>query len=237
MSENSPQNENAPVFTPKSEPDGASILATEHVSAMSEPSEHAIAAEQEDAEKYENLVDKSGTPFDPEKHATDADGNPVKTQAGNWRKRPGRKAGQGPASSLNTEGRKKSSTGEGSTDVDDGPRQSAEATVDTIGTLAQTFGGEDYAFRQMVNEQKEIVFDERLNGVRAFERLYREKGVKDIPPGVAVTLWAMMFIGSRVNQDQKAKSKIKLWWYWLVSKVTKKPAPKQEDKRETEGGR
>lgn len=220
-----------PQFTPV-EKGGINSLASDHIEAMSDPSEHAIAAEREDSEKHSHLVDKSGTPFNPEIHATDDSGEPLKTQAGNWRKKPGRKPGDGPASSLNTKPQQKAST------QDSGQQAayvSAMTTVDSVGMVARALGGESYAYQRIMDETgKQVLVDERENGIEAFTRLYEQKGVTDIPPGVAVVLWGLMYLAPRLQQDKRAQSKIKLAWYWIRSKLTRKPMPKNDAKKGTQ---
>lgn len=219
-----------PVFK-KIDNAGIGNLAGDHIAAMSEPSEHAIAAEQEDTDKNAGIVDKSGTPFNPDFHATDDSGNPLYTQAGNFRKKPGRKPGQGPASSLNTNTTRNTSTQDSG---HDGAYMSAVATVDSVGMVAQMLGGEMYAYQRILAEDKKtVLLDERESGIESFTQLYRQKGVKDIPPGVAVTIWAIMFLAPRLRKDARTKSKLKLAWYWLKSKITRKPMPKKQAEKET----
>lgn len=209
---------------------GIDFLAGDHIGAMSEPSEHAIAAEQEDADKNAGTVDKSGTPFNPDFHATDDSGNPLYTQAGNFRKKPGRKPGQGPSSSLNTNTPSRATTQESG---HDSAYMSATATVDSVGMVAQMLGGEMYRYQRILAEDKKtVLLDERESGIEAFTNLYREKGVKDIPPGVAVAIWAIMFMAPRLQKDDRTKSKLKLAWYWLKSKISRKPMPKKQPEKE-----
>lgn len=228
----SPQSDNTPVFTPL----GGDIgnLAGEHMSSMSPPSEHAIAAEKEDNEKLSGLVDKSGTPFDAEQHATDDEGQPLKTAAGNWRKRPGRKKGDGPRSTLNTKNNGSATKQE--TGQSEASYVSAVATVDSMGMLAQMLGGNEYQYKRVLGEDgKTVLVDERENGVQAFTAYYEQKGVTDIPPGLAITIWAMMYIAPRLSQDKRAHNKFKMAWHWFLSKITrKKVKAKANDKSEKE---
>lgn len=207
---------------------GAESLAGGHLSNMSEPSEHAIQAEREDEAVNRSVVDDKGTPFDASKHRVDSDGKPVKTAGGAFARKPGRKEGTAPASSLNTSSAATDST-QISGQYGSESAMAAETTVDMIGVIATMFGGESYAYRQVLNDKKEIVIDERQSGIRAFESLYAQKGVTDIPPGVAVVIWAIVFAGTRVANDKQAKGKIKLYWNWLLVKLhITKPAKKKE---------
>jgi len=213
---------------------GAETLAGGHLESMSEPSEHAIAAEREDeatAAEYGSETDHNGTSFDASKHRVDSDGKPVKTAKGAFARKPGRKEGSSPNSTLNTSrgpSDSKQETGQYGSES----AMAAETTVDMIGVIATMFGGEEYAYRQVLNDKKEIVIDERQSGIRAFESLYAQKGVTDIPPGVAVVIWAIVFAGTRVANDKQAKSKIKLVWQWILVKMhITKPAKKETDEK------
>jgi hypothetical protein len=211
---------------------GAESLAGGHLSNMSEPSEHAIQAEREDDVINRSVVDDKGTPFDPGKHRVNSEGNPVKTAGGAFARKPGRKEGSSPSSSLNTAQAPTDST-QNSGQYGSESAMAAETTVDMIGVIATMFGGESYAYRQVLNDKKEIVIDERQSGIRAFEALYNQKGVTDIPPGVAVLMWAIVFAGTRVANDKQAKSKIKLYWHWLLVKLRiTKPAKKEGENKE-----
>lgn len=231
------ENHETPKFQPvDNSKDGAYLLAGDHLESMPAPQEHAIAAEQEDQEKVQGLVDKSGTPFDPDIHATDDNGEPLKTRAGNWRKKPGRKGGSTAKSTLNTKGGG-NATAQNSGQVggvDQNTYISAMTTVDTIGLLAQTLGGENYRYQVVYDESgKNVLVDERQNGIESFTRLYEQKGVKDIPPGAAVVLWGLMFLAPRLRQDNRAKNKIKLAWHWFLSKVSRKKRLEKKGEKES----
>lgn len=211
-------------------------LVTEHADSMPDPSEHAIAAEAEGAAegpgKWQGERDASGTPFDPEIHATDSAGNPSRTKNGYWRKRPGRKSGTGPRSQLNR------AEASGATPGADSYRESAEATIDSMMALATMFGGEEFAPRTITDPNtRKVIVDERENGIRVFERYYRHKNMRDIPPGIAVAIFCAGYFGQRFAQNQTVRSRVKNGLVSFGSKIKgmfgrRKETTKAADKKE-----
>jgi len=190
----------------------AEKLATEHVSEMPEPQEHAIEAEAEGRDQgtahdhpYAGQVDADGTPFDPEVHATSPDGTPSQTSKGRWRKRRGR---QGRRSQLHD------------TAVDrqrEAQRQQIQAaatyTVDSIGMLGQIIGGQEWQF--LYDPQTGL--DERAQGIEAWRRYYEARGITDIPPGAAIALWGVSYVAIRMTRPQ-TQTRMQRAWSWIKRK-------------------
>lgn len=81
----------------------------------------------------------------------------------------------------------------------------------SIGTLTVAFGP----------EWKPQTPEERAGVVGAFATYLEANEIKDIPPGVMLTIVASMYALPRLNQPG-TKTKLKMGWLWLKDKFTRK---------------
>lgn len=178
---------------------------------MPAPNEAAIQAEKLKGAEAE--TDKSGAVFDPAIHETGADGKGIINSKGMWKRPRGRKVGQ-PAASRLAEPRK----GTGATAPADGST-SPEAAIagaqiaEAIFALGVVIGGEE--FQPIYNPENGI--NERAAMSSAFARLCEEKGIRDIPPGIAVTIAVVGYIAPRFFMP-KTKTRMESFKGWLAEK-------------------
>jgi len=160
-------------------------LSTEEIVGMSEvadideitePSE--IAVDVAPPPDGDELIDSSGTVFDPEVHAVKRDGSPSYTKSGRFRKvrRP-----NGAANKLEAE------------PEDHRYRVAAEGTVAAIEMLGVMLGGD--AFRYIKDKKSKI--DERAAGVDAWSAYFEAHDIDDFPPGIVVAIWALTYAAPR----------------------------------------
>ncbi len=124
------------------------------------------------------LIDSVGDSFDPDIHMTGRDGVPKYTKTGKFRKK-----------------RILKSEPEPEPESERDPRflNAAVATVAAVEMMAVMMGGDDF---RMVSDKKKGI-DERAMGVEAFATYYEAKGIDDIPPGVALAVWAIAYAAPR----------------------------------------
>jgi hypothetical protein len=126
-------------------------------------------------------TDRDGTAFDPQIHATDPSGKPVKTKRGRWARKRGRKP-NGSRPTGQTDGFRSPLMDQlnipGNEPVDDFRLVAEMATTSfmSIGTLLL---GPD--FQPDHDSERTAVRD-------AFEEYAREKGYDDIPPGIGLLI-------------------------------------------------
>ena len=87
-------------------------------------------------------------------------------------------------------------------------RATAEVTFDTGTTILTMVFGKEWQPKSK---------DERESVIAAIHRYYDVKGVRDIPPGVALTLVLATYSVTRFHAPETS-SKIKLAWSWLRAK-------------------
>lgn len=199
-------------------------LFDDHIESMPEPSEHAIAAEAEEAQREEPA---SPDGFDPAIHQSDADGNPILNKDGSYRRKPGRKKGQGPKSQLNRLG------ADSKIDSVNAPaaeyRQAATATVDGVIALGMVLGGDAFAPVRIEGH------DEREQGIQVWTRYYESRGISDIPPGVAVAVWSISYVGARVANSAEVRERFKGYWQKIKSLAEIRRKNKEPEKPEGDG--
>jgi len=215
-------------------------LAEDHTEQAPEPSEHAIAAEEE--KEQTAPTDDFGEPFDPAKHQAHADGTPKKTKAGRWAKKPGAKKGSEPHNKANRSSASTLSTGsraggrgqnsgqdEGATEQE--YRMAAEGLVNTVYMLGNMIGGDEWSPVQQTDDKGNIVYDEYVYGVDVWERYFRAKGIQDVPPGMAVTIWTLVVVGPRVTQGPNTREKAAYLFGSLKEKWRKWRKKRQKAKK------
>ncbi len=197
--------------------DSAAGLAAELNDSHPEPTREAVDAAKAKDAAAAKWVDSSGMQFNPDIHVLKpSTGEPAKNKDGTFRRKPGRKPGR-PKGTQPAGGMTGAPVDEGF-----GARASAEVTVDTVALLGQMIGGAEWGMVQQYDNAGNLVFDEREAGVDAFHRYYEATGVRDIPPGVAVSLWVLMYTGRRFASSAPTRNKAKAAWYWLKSKFSRK---------------
>lgn len=182
--------------------------------------EHTIAAHT--AKQTSAPTDSDGVGFDPALHATGSDGKGILTAAGRWRKKRG-----AAATARSQIGGAKAGTGTSGAD------QAATATgiacaEMTIGTCTMIFGPEWQA-RVIKSESGEVTLDEREYMSKCYADYCNAKGIKDIPPGVALTMSLLAYAAPRFAQPETAEraGTIREWVAckvasWKVKKELKK---------------
>lgn len=185
-------------------------------------SEHVIASHKE--KQASVPVDVDNQPFDSSIHSCDAQGNGIKTATGKWRRKRGAGKSTAKASTLNAQ------------EVSSGPsaaQQAATATgiacaQMTIGTCTMIFGAEWQA-RVIKSESGEVMLDEESYMSKCYADYCAAKGIKDIPPGVALAMSLIAYAAPRFAQPetQEKAGTIREWFAckvasWKVKRELKK---------------
>jgi len=154
------------------------------IDEITEPSE--IAVDVAPPPDGDELIDSSGTVFNPEIHQTKRDGSPSYTKSGRFRKvrRPN-------ASAASTEPEPE----------DHRYRVAAQGTVAAIEMLGVMLGGD--AFRYIKDKKAKI--DERAAGVDAWTEYFRANDIEDFPPGIVVAIWAITYAAPRFGDPTVRK--------------------------------
>jgi len=154
------------------------------IDEITEPSE--IAVDVAPPPDGDELIDSSGTVFDPEVHAVKRDGSPSYTKSGRFRKvrRP-----NGAANKVEAE------------PEDHRYRVAAQGTVAAIEMLGVMLGGD--AFRYIKDKKAKI--DERAAGIDAWEEYFRANDIEDFPPGIVVAIWAITYAAPRFGDPTVRK--------------------------------
>lgn len=182
-----------------------------------EPQPHAIEAIKKEREKEAMPGAASGAPspgkdvFNPEFHATDKDGNPIKNKDGSYRFKNGRKKGFSPQKSVLNAPQP--------TPVVD--MQSRHAANVVSGLFEQTT-------IKLIGEEWRLSDDERRSNVQAWEDTFNHYGGVKLSPPQALMLNQGAIILTRVAMP-KTKSKLSLGYAWLRTKMTRNKTPKKDD--------
>lgn len=157
-----------------------------------------------------------GETFDPEIHATDASGNPLKTASGKYRKKPGRKKGVDYSAENRSTTPKAPNEIAGDIARNNSRHAAAIAAVETVQVIGRIIGGEEWAY--IKNDQFGI--DERASGIAAFERYFEAKNIDDLPPGIALSIWGVAYCAPRFAAP-KTKNRLGLAVAWFKSKLSR----------------
>jgi hypothetical protein len=181
---------------------------------MPEVQQHAIDAEAKETEQTikanEGRKDKQGRAFDASIHKTGADGQPALNADGSLRIKPG-----WGSPSFNKEAKPTNSR----LNVDpvrpmqSGPmlaRDTGRQIASTIFALGIAVGGDEW--RPIVDEQHGI--DEQRSMQEAWGRYCEATGMNDIPPGIALTITMVAYIGPRFAQP-KTKARATTAYGWV----------------------
>lgn len=183
-----PENSTAPA-APIEEITGAELEKDFQLS-MPEVNEQAVAAHETregEEKKAAEVIQATAPGFDSAIHAVDAAGNPIKNKDGTYQKKRGRKAGVS-----------QSATGSNIKSVFVPPSQ-AQTSSATLGAPAVDNQGQrqlaiitakslDGVLVAALSDEMEPSKEEFDMTVDAWERLYREKNVQDLPPWAALTV-------------------------------------------------
>lgn len=198
-----------------------SELAAEHLETMPGINENAIEPDHETAES-ETIMDSIGTVFDPDNHASNADGTPKTTKTGRFAKKRGRKPG------VTNTTPKVSTLGETSKPRENPNNSMAlgRATAETIFALGQMVGGDEW--RPIYDEKHGI--DERGQMVSAWAAYYDATGKTDLPPWLGVSVAMISYAGPRFRMP-KTQTRFQRAWYWFKGKylgrrTIQEPEPK-----------
>ncbi len=131
------------------------------------------------------LIDSTGTIFDENIHAVNRNGEPSYTKSGRFRKK-ARKVVE-----------RESASKEERDEIEQYERAAA-GTVATIEMIGVMLGGDSFRYVK----DKKMRIDERAAGVDAFTNYYKEYGITDFPPGIALTLWGLTYALPRFAQPE-----------------------------------
>lgn len=200
-------------------------IASELVEGLPEPQEHAIEAEEKKHEvsaDTSGLLDRGGRPFDPAYHVADADGKPVLNRDGTVRQKRGRGA---PSSRLGTPKAAAAPGAPGSAPATV-PADAGRQIAEMIFAFGQLIGGEEFA--PQINEK--YGQDERAQMQDAWSRYCEEKGISDVPPGMAVIIATVGYIAPRLFMP-KTKSRLEKLKNWIGAKYYHLRGAKEEKDR------
>jgi len=215
-------------------------IAASLASSMPDVQEHAVAQAAREAQAANDTdADKAGTPFDPAVHVTGPDGNGVMTVRGTWALKRGRKAGN--AGNVTTPGTVRNSTLGGpaapaspqamqaaqAAQQEAQSRAAGVAAAEMLFMAGKVIGGEEWEPMQ----NKSIGLDERAMMHGAFGDYFVASGMKDIPPGAALTFCIIAYAAPRFampkTQTRFAKIKGTVVSWWINRKLRKQGIPVQ----------
>lgn len=151
----------------------------------------------------DNIKVASGEEFNSDIHLSDAEGNPVLTKTGKFRKK-------NKSQRLKDEEIKKQQQQTESTKA-----AARAATMLTIQGGIMLGGDAGYPVKDIKNN-----IDEEHHLYYSFDKYFQEKGISDFPPGVALVLAVGQYYG-RVLMSEKGSTKAKLSFYWFKDKWAK----------------
>lgn len=190
---------------------------------------------------FQGLTDTKGRGFDQELHAVDDSGNPIITTKGKLKlKKRGRPSKVGTSkTSTPVDSGIESRVGGVPTAPDQGEMQSRAMGVysaNLLISLGRAIGGEEWEPR------KDEAFDERENLEIAFGDYFTAKEMKDIPPGLALSLALSTYMLPRFMMPTTKKRTLsfvdKMKLLFLKKKMEKKheEGPKPGERKPEEKG-
>ena len=224
---------------PENTGDGLDAIANSLVAEMPEPSQHAIdaaeATKTEEAEKtdtYSHLKHKDGTPFNPDIHQTDLNGEPVTNAGGFLVKRRGRKKGNASTSTVVAAG---TTTRQGKQEPDQkelanqaAAMESGRAAANMVMAVGIALGGEEW---QPIKDDK-TGMDEEAQLTSAFGQYFLATGKTDIPPGWALTITMCSYALPRFimpKTQTRAKSLYQKFKAWRMNRTADKAIKKEKE--------
>lgn len=206
---------------PDDQTDGgpASPESSEIIDNMPEPQQHAIdaaasddVAAQQEVSNASGQTDDSGEVWNAAIHATGKDGGGVKTVKGLWRRRKG--TGSGPRTASKVYKPADNSASEAAAKTQEIAIASARASGVAIATsmfmIGRAFGGEAWA-----PTPEEVAANNE-----AWSAYCLAKGIHDFPPGIAVCIVTLAYVGPRlfIPETKKRVGTIKQWFAVRVAK-------------------
>lgn len=208
-------------------------VSNEFSSTMPDVQEHALEQERISAvdtrDKYSELKDRKGNPFDPSLHKTNAAGEPVLTATGKLSIKPGRKDGS-PTKAAKSSISAVSIT-ESAREKEQKARIAGIAAANMLTTLGMTFGYDEW------RPIKQDGIDEQQNLNTAFGDYFVAKNIDDFPPGLALTIAVCGYVLPRFTMPQTKERagglylKIKKWY---ANRKLKKHGLKAEEVKKDE---
>jgi len=196
------------------------VISADLVSSMSDVQNHAIELEEtkqiESTSQYSHLVDKNGTPFDPNLHKVKKDGEPTISKTGILMLKPiVKKKGiteQGPNNTTLNSGQVVETTQE----LSDQEKQQCVAlgkiSANALFSLGRMLGGEEWT------PSKSGGYDEAAAMEAAFSEYYISSGKTEISPAMGLTIAIGAYAAPRFvmpETQKKGKSfgkKVFAWW-------------------------
>lgn len=154
-------------------------------------------------------TDSSGAAWNPEIHATGADGKGVKTAKGEWRRR------RGAAGRSSVVGRKAADVPPAQQN-DTAARAAGVACAHSLFMFGRMLGGEEWAPRK-IEEKGTVLLDESKMMEQAWGDYFVATGKTDFPPGLALTMACSAYILPRFTMPM-TKSRIQKAKEWAVHK-------------------
>ena len=159
---------------------------------------------QANSEPEDYITNAHGERFDPAIHRADANGDPIMTEKGRFRRKPGRKQG----------------VKYGAINEPERPDPEAEEQQNRL-TLAAETAASMYISTGVMIFGTEWLPDaskmEREQLVSAFEGYFRAKDITDIPPGIALALACFGYAAPRLYM-QETQSRIARFSMWCKLK-------------------
>lgn len=220
--------ENKSIETPKEAGKGGTDEIKDIASSIIEniPGVSGHVIEQE---ANKPTVDAEGTPFDPALHVADLDGNPVKTAAGLYRNKSGRKSAGRPYVDPTKKRVKSQGSILGASETQKPPElapgtvMAGKAAAAMIFQAGLLIGGDEW--QPVINES--IGRNEPLEMETAWINYFKAKGITDFPPGVVLALTMVAYAVPRFAQP-KTRTRFQMIGLWIKSKIPrKKTAPEK----------
>lgn len=182
------------------------------------PEVQTHVVEQHAREQAGAPTDSDGVAFDPAIHAADSSGNGIKTATGKWRKRRG--ASKSGATGSRVGSASSAASAGGPTAEQQAARAAGIAMTQMVFILGQAFGGAEWAPRTINNEKGEVVMDENVMMTEAHVAYCEAKGIKDIPPGVALAFAYISYAAPRFTmpETKKRAARAKTWFTLQIAK-------------------
>ena len=192
---------------------------------MPEVQEHAIAQHNAESQKAESEAQESPG-FDPAIHLTGADGKPVKTKTGKFRKKPGRPASNGKAASTVY----KAESAEKSPEAlkREQAHQTGKFAAGALIQLGVTIGGDEWMPTTVQTEGGPI--SEQAGLEYAFGNYFESQGLTDIPPGIALAIAVGGYALPRFTKP-KTKSQLGKLKDFIGSKYLAWRSRRKQDKK------
>lgn len=146
--------------------------------------------------------------FNPDIHAVDADGLPLKNKNGKYSKKRGRKSGQTQqvtASIMDTDNAKLQKA-----------HAAAVAVVQSLFILGSVIGGEE--FRPIVDNEKGI--NEPLMLTQAWTEFFVTSDIESIPTWLGAAIATTAFFATRFTMPV-TQSRLSSFWDWITSKFSR----------------